>query len=202
LTLHALRLRGWGAPERVAARFALDVAQTTELLLDFEASGWVRRVGFADTSGWTLTEAGRVENERLLAAELADSGARSVVVETHARFLPLNARFLTACTNWQIRPMPGDPMAANDHSDHRWDGRILDELGRLGRDLRRLCAGLAGPLARFDGYGDRFTAALARVERGQRAWLDGPGIDSCHLCWMEFHEDLVATLGLRRGETA
>jgi hypothetical protein len=54
-------------------------------------------------------------------------------------------------------------------------------------------------LARFRGYDDRFTAALARVEQGELTWVARPRVDSCHTVWMELHEDLIATLGIRRG---
>ncbi len=55
-------------------------------------------------------------------------------------------------------------------------------------------------LQRFDGYADRFTAALERVLHGNRAWVDQTGIDSCHTVWIELHEDLLSTLGLERGD--
>jgi hypothetical protein len=42
-------------------------------------------------------------------------------------------------------------------------------------------------------------AALRKVEAGQHSWLDAPDRDSCHLVWIQFHEDLLATLGLPRG---
>lgn len=200
LVLHALRLTGMGEVGRVARRFGLAPDDVTEHLLDFEAVGWVHRVEFAGVGGWALTEAGRVENERQLAVELAESGADAAVSGVHAAFLPLNAAFQAVCTNWQIRPLPGDPMAANDHSDFRWDDRVLDSLGSLGRRLEPLCVELAGLLARFDGYAERYAAAMGRVERGERAWIDGVGLDSCHRVWFELHEDLIATLGIRRGE--
>ena len=91
-------------------------------------------------------------------------------------------------------------MAANDHTDHRWDDRVIDELGSLGRRLAPMCAELAGRLQRFDGYAERYAAAISRVERGEQGWVDGVGVDSCHRVWFELHEDLLATLGIRRGE--
>ena len=75
LTLHAVRLRGMADDAEVAARFELDRSVSDELLLDFEAYGWVTRVDFAGTGGWTLTTAGRREDERRLADELAAVGA-------------------------------------------------------------------------------------------------------------------------------
>jgi hypothetical protein len=130
----------------VASRYGLDPGATTESLLDFEARGWVRQLSFAGSSGWSLTEAGQIENERRLAAELDRAGARDAVTRAHRAFLPVNERLGVACTNWQIRPTPADPMAFNDHTDWRWDDR-----------------------------------------------------DSCHLVWLQFHEDLLATLGISRG---
>jgi hypothetical protein len=32
--------------------------------------------------------------------------------------------------------------------------------------------------------------------------VDAPDRDSCHLVWMQFHEDLLATLGIPRGSDA
>jgi hypothetical protein len=42
-------------------------------------------------------------------------------------------------------------------------------------------------------------AALARVDGGERAWVDGPDRASCSLVWIQLHEDLLATLGMERG---
>ncbi len=41
---------------------------------------------------------------------------------------------------------------------------------------------------------------MKRVAAGQSRWLDGLGIDSCHTVWMQLHEDLLASLGLQRGD--
>ena len=200
LALHAVRLLGFADTARVASRFRLDRAETEESLLDFEAFGWVRRSGFAGTSGWSLTDSGNAENERRLAEELDGIGARGLVADVHDRFLPLNARFLTAVTRWQTRPMPGNATAANDHSDFRWDEQVIGTLGGLGRRLGPVNAELAGVLHRFDGYSGRYDAALTRVIRGEHHWVDGVAVDSCHLVWMQLHEDLIATLGVTRGD--
>jgi hypothetical protein len=53
-------------------------------------------------------------------------------------------------------------------------------------------------LARFDGYGDRFAEALARVRAGEVEWFTRPLIDSYHTVWFELHENLLATLGIER----
>ena len=199
VVLHGVRVSGMADIGRLAGRTGLDRAEVHEQLLDDESRGWVRRVAFADLSGWTLTESGRAEGERRLAEELDRTGSRPVVDRAHTTFARLNERFLGTLTRWQIRPQPWDAMAANDHADHRWDDRVLDELGAYGRRLAPVCAELTAELERFAGYGDRYAGALTRVARGERAWVDGTGIDSCHTVWIELHEDLLATLGLERG---
>jgi hypothetical protein len=198
LTLHAVRLKGMADDRQVADRFGLDPAVAEECLLDHEAYGWITRVAFADLAGWTLTERGRTENARQLAAELKASGARSTVLDAYARFEPLNARLLRACTDWQLRPCRDDPLAANDHSDQAWDQRVLDELAALNEQLRPIGARLGEQLARLRGYDDRFATALRRGQHGEHEWVTKPRADSCHTVWMELHEDLLATLGMGR----
>ncbi len=62
-----------------------------------------------------------------------------------------------------------------------------------------MCAELTAVLTRFDGYTERYEAAVERVRGGQVRWVDAIEVDSCHLVWMQLHEDLLATLDLLRG---
>jgi hypothetical protein len=199
LVLHAVRVKGMADVATVAERFALDGGLVMDLLLDYEAFGWVTRVRFADLDGWALTATGRMENERRLADELDRTATRSEVIAAHEAFIVLNSHFLAAVTKWQIRPTPTDALAANDHSDTRWDQQVLDDLHDLARGLRPVGAQLTATLERFAGYPERYAAALDRADRAERAWVTQPKIDSCHTVWMELHEDLLATLGLERG---
>ena len=199
LTLYAVRLKGMAEDAEVAVRFGLDLTLARELLLDFQACGWITRVEFVGTAGWTLTESGRSENERQLADELAATNSNSSIHHAYLIFLPHNDRLLRACTDWQLRPSGADPLAVNDHTDLDWDQRVLTTLSTLREQLRPICQELGQRLARFQGYDDRFTAALARVEHGELSWVARPRVDSCHTVWMELHEDLIATLGIRRG---
>jgi hypothetical protein len=202
LVLHGPRVMGFASARRVAARYGLDPDLVHELLLDFEATGWVRHSSFGGRAGWSVTDAGRTENERRLAVELGLAGAGDAVGALHTEFVPLNRRFGTACTDWQIRPDRLDPMAFNDHTDWTWDERVLRTLTTLGEAFGRLCVRLAECLRRFDGYADRYSSALAKVDAGQRRWVDAPELGSCHTVWIQFHEDLLATLGIRRGADA
>jgi hypothetical protein len=200
LVLHAVRLGGMTTPAAAATRFGLDQAAVEELLLDFAAYGWVSHTEFAGTGGWSLTDAGRTEDERRLSAELQDAAAEPVVEDVHLRFLPLNARFQEAVTKWQVRPQPGDELARNDHTDFRWDDRVLDSLERTVGHALALVGTLSGVLTRFDGYGARLQRALTAVTSGRRNWVDGLDVDSLHRIWFELHEDLLATLGRQRGD--
>ena len=197
--LHGTRVLGFATATRIAARFALDPGAVEDLLLDFGVRGWVGHSAFAGSSGWSATDAGRAEGERRLAAELDRAGARGTVVGVHADFLPLNRRFAEACTRWQVRPDRNDPMARNDHTDWAWDEGVLRALGSVDTALRGLVDRLTSRLQRFDGYADRYTAALAKVDAGERRWVDDPEVDSCHTVWIQLHEDLLATLGIPRG---
>lgn len=199
LALHGPRVLGFAPASRVARRYALDAEEVGELLLDHEARGWVQHSGFAGTSGWSVTDRGRLEDERRMAAELDRAGARSAVTELHTEFVGLNRRFTRACTDWQVRPSRLDPMAPNDHSDWPWDERVLGTLTSLGRSLEAVGDGLAACLARFDGYASRYATALRRVDSGERRWVDAPEIDSCHTVWVQLHEDLLSTLDIPRG---
>lgn len=199
LTLHAVRVLGMTDAAAAAGRYGLDPAETRELLLDFEAYGWVAQARSAATGVWSLTEAGRAEDERRLAEELQATGARVAVLAAYRDFDALNVRFLRACTDWQIHPTPWDALARNDHDDWRWDERVLDELSRLGRYLEPVEHRLTARLRRFAGYVDRYLRALRAAELGDLDWIDGVGVDSCHRVWFELHEDLLATLGIERG---
>lgn len=198
LVLHAVRIQGMTDIGRIRRRFGLTAELVDELLQDDEARGWVQRVAFRDHAGWSLTPSGRVEDERRVAAELDASGGRAELERAHRDFAPLNAAFLTAMTNWQLRPAPGDRLAQNDHSDWRWDERVLDTLAGLQRRVRPVTDRASAVLERFEGYPERLAAALEQVDRGRRDHVDGVGIDSCHVVWFELHEDLLATLGIDR----
>jgi hypothetical protein len=200
LVLHAVRLQGVANDEQVARRFALDPAVTKELLLDYQAYGWITWSEFAGIGGWSLMASGREENERRLATELESTAGAEAVRETYQAFLPLNERLQIACTQWQLKPTDDNPHAFNDHTDPAWDRRVIAELTALAGQLDPLTKTLEGALNRFQGYQTRFAAALERVQTGDTDWVDRTTVDSCHKVWFELHEDLIATLGLTRGD--
>lgn len=188
--LHAVRTLGYAGTARVAERAGVAEDDAREHLLDAQARGWVSASAWAGESGWSLSEAGRVRGEALLAAELDAVGARAAVADVHRDFLPLNDVVAEACTAWQLSELG---IGA--------DGRSLPETVAL---LEAAAAGLAGlearlvaRLARFAGYHARFAVAAARAG-DEPAWVTATDRDSCHRVWFELHEDLIATLGLTR----
>ncbi|WP_166971517.1 transcriptional regulator [Brevibacterium atlanticum] len=199
MVLHAVRLLGFADFDAVAQRAGARDSEVIRVLSVAERKGWVQHAEFADLGGWSLTDAGRVENERLLATERQDADPNGIVQDVYRAFLPLNARLLKAVTDWQIRPSQADRFAPNDHADGVWDARILDELTTLNVLLAAQNERLTEILPRFADYASRFESALTRAKSGELDLIDKTDRDSCHRVWFELHEDLVATLGVDRG---
>jgi len=200
MVVHALRVKGFVDAEAVVAATGLDAVEVDVLLAGLAGAGHARhREG--RISGWMLTPEGRAHGESLLAAELEATGVRPAVEAAYRDFLEVNQGFLGLCTDWQLRPDPdapdGDPIV-NDHADAAHDAAVVARLGEADDVMREVCGGLAEVLDRFDGYGERFAEALARVRVGEVEWFTRPMIDSYHTVWFELHENLLATLGIER----
>ncbi len=194
--LHALRVGGFLDTAAVADRAEVSHETAEGVLADAEQRGWViRRTG--RLVGWNLTASGRAEGERLLAAELDETGSRAVVEDLHGRFGPLNVELLDLCTDWQLRTVDGETRA-NDHTDPEHDAAVLERLERLHERTRPWLAELVAVLPRFGTYSERLAEALRHVRSGRTDWFTRPVIDSYHTVWFELHEDLLATLGLER----
>lgn len=181
--LHAVRVRGLGSEEDIAARAGLPVSQAEELLLDFEAFGMVARSQFGDSSGWSLTAAGRQHGEALLEHEVRRLGGRAGAQRGYAGFLELNAQFLQAITQWQL----------GSHGDE-----LLDDLAAITRSVYPLLEVVTASAPWFGQYLQRLRLALSMALIGRAEWVDGLEADSLHRVWFELHEDFLATLGVPR----
>ena len=194
LVLHALRLKGFADTGIVAALARLSEDDALRHLEKASAAGQAtRRDG--RISGWALTPDGRARHADLIATELDGTGARAAIEDGYRRFLEVNTELLTVCTDWQLRDG-----ALNDHSDPAYDADVIGRLRGVDGKVQPVCRDLGGALVRFDDYGPRFTAALGKVEAGERDWFAKPMIDSYHTTWFELHEDLLATLGIERSK--
>ncbi|MFE2044412.1 transcriptional regulator [Streptomyces sp. NPDC059477] len=195
LVLHALRCVGASDFGRLSLVTGLDESAVESELLDLEAVGLVGRVPGA-MSGWWLTDAGRAADAERITAELEAAGARGAVGAAYDRFLVLNPELLDLCAAWQLRSVDGITVA-NDHSEPGYDARVLDRFADLDRRAATVRAELAAVLPRFGRYGVRLTGALDRAASGELEYVTD-GLASYHTVWAELHEDLLATLGMRR----
>jgi hypothetical protein len=201
LALHAIRLGGFVDTQAVADRFEMPVGLAESHVRDFRGRGWISRFRFGADAGWSLTESGRAENERLLADELSECGEKAFVEDVYREFLPLNARLVQACTAWQLTILPDGSMRDNDHGDAQRDRSILAELKSLATELVPLTIQITERLARFSGYDTRFAAAVS-LAADDLEMVTGTKYGSAHRVWFELHEDLIATLGIDRALTS
>lgn len=188
--LHAVRVLGYAGTARIADRCGLPVDEAESLLLDAQSRGHVTWSQFADEGGWSVSEAGRAEGERLLAAELDGTGARPVLESVLDGFGPLNDVVGAACTRWQLTELgiAASPAALPE---------VLADLSRAAGGLAGIEERLTAYLRRFTGYHARFRHAVERAH-GDARWVTATDRDSAHRVWFELHEDLLATLGRTR----
>lgn len=199
--LHGLRLKGVAEAAAVATATGLAAAAVIAQLDELAQFGLVvRREGLL--TGWTLTQAGRLEHDRLVDHELVEAGARPTVERGYQGFLRLNPGVLDACSRWQVRDL-GGRMVRNDHGDRRYDAGVVHDLSTALDEVRPVGDRLAGVLERFRPYAPQLEEAMVRVRSGDGDYVAKPVIPSFHTVWFEMHEDLLVTLGLdRSSETA
>jgi predicted transcriptional regulator len=154
------------------------------------------------------------KNERLKKYVLTDSGSKSVAASAkglrseigqteleglYNRFMILDAEFKNLATAWQVRA-PGPPPLFNDHSDPRYDQRIVNNLVRLHHRLKPLLETIGTKSLRYSPYIMRLADALNRLSDGSLDYFTNPRVDSYHNIWFELHEDLLCLLGRQRSE--
>ena len=181
--LHILRCIGFAELDRVADAAGTTTPDAESDLIDLAVAGLVTRVP-GEFGGWGPTAAGRAEDARRTAAEVAAAGARPALLRAYDDFLVLNPELLDLCTAWQLRP------AATE-------ARVLDRFADLDRRATPLLAALAAALPRFGRYRVRLDAALTRVRAGRTEHL-ADSMTSYHAVWFQLHEDLLATLDIPR----
>lgn len=196
--MHGLRLKGFAEAAAVAELVEVSEPDVKGMLDDL-VSEQLASYREGRLSGFTLTPAGRAEHARLLSEELDTHGVRAAVRAAYRRFLEHNGTLLAVCTAWQLREVDGESVI-NDHSDPAYDATVIGQLSEVHAHVAPVCTELAGSLRRFSIYGPRLRAALERVQAGDHDWFTKPMLPSYHTLWFELHEDLLATLGIERGQ--
>ena len=192
--LHALRTKGMADEEAIAQAAGVSTEQADAVLKELAEQGWVRYRDGSRAKGWMLLGAGRVEGERLVAAQVEASGVRSQIQGLYRSFLVLDPELKAACTDFQVR----GGQTLNDHADPDYDNEVIGRLAEINRRVQPVVAKLSEVLDRFGHYGGRLDNALNRVVGGDIDWFTKPSLDSYHEVWFELHEDLLATLGIDR----
>ena len=192
--LHALRTKGMAEVDSVAQASGLSSDQAAAVLDDLGERGWVRYRDGGRAKGWMLLGEGRAEGERLVAAEIEESGMRLLVQEHYESFRVLDPELKEACTDFQVR----EDQTLNDHTDPDYDAAVIGRLAEIDRRAQPIIARLAEAVDRFGHYGGRLDNALDRVLGGDLNWFTKPSLDSYHEVWFELHEDLLVSLGIDR----
>tara|TARA_B110000014_G_scaffold264394_1_gene265603 strand:+ start:12105 stop:12752 length:648 start_codon:yes stop_codon:yes gene_type:complete len=196
LILHALRIRGFVQLSEIVISTRLKVEEVESHLDSFKENNLVNyREGRIE--GWMLTQEGRGRSQQLVTSELESSGFREEINSNYQGFLSSNQRFLSLCTDWQLRTVNGE-QEINDHSDTAYDEEVIARLVDINSEIQPVCESLADSLNRFEGYSRRFSEALHKVQNNEPEWFTKPMIDSYHTIWFELHENLLVTLGIER----
>ena len=196
LILHALRIRGFVQLSEIVISTRLKVEEVESHLDSFKENNLVNyREGRIE--GWMLTQEGRGRSQQLVTSELESSGFREEINSNYQGFLSSNQRFLSLCTDWQLRTVNGE-QEINDHSDTAYDEEVIARLVDINSEVQPVCESLADSLNRFEGYSRRFSEALHKVQNNEPEWFTKPMIDSYHTIWFELHENLLVTLGIER----
>ena len=196
LILHTLRIRGFVQLSEIVISTRLKVEEVESHLDSFKENNLVNyREGRIE--GWMLTQEGRGRSQQLVTSELESSGFREEINSNYQDFLSSNQKFLSLCTDWQLRTVNGE-QEINDHSDTTYDEEVITRLVDINNEIQPVCKSLADSLNRFEGYSRRFSEALHKVQNNESEWFTKPMIDSYHTIWFELHENLLVTLGIER----
>lgn len=180
--LHALKVRGFADPERIAESTGMTTDAVAAVLDGTTERGHTRKRE-GRISGYMLTPAGKARHV-LLRGESVSGDDAAAISEAYESFLRPNRAFKQLTTDWQLK-----------QDD---DGSVGSRLGDIHRDVSAVVDRAVTVQPRFAGYRSRFDIALEAFRGGDRDALVKPLSGSYHDVWMELHEDLLATLGRER----
>lgn len=190
LLLQVLRVKGRATKDALASAVQAD---PTRAVTQFMEAGLVE-----DTKlGYRLTEVGSSLVDELYASEREQAGP--VIDDVYGSFLPINDELKQIVTDWQLRPVGGE-LTLNDHSDRRYDERVIARLRRTDARVSTALAPLTIALSRIEVYPRRLQRALTLATDGDHSMLAAPLKDSYHTVWFELHEELIILSGRNRAE--
>ncbi|MGW2279217.1 hypothetical protein [Streptomyces sp. NPDC001770] len=190
LTLHILVLKGMGTAAALAGTLDRGGPATAGALRALAAEGFAQHLEKRDI--WRPTAEGKEHHAGLLRQD-TPAAVVELIQPWYERFLPLNDRLKSLCTQWQVRD--GSP---NDHTDDAHDRRVVGELEALHERTTGVLGGLGALRPRYLRLRDRLDSALARLTGGDITAFTGVMRDSYHDVWMELHRDLLLTTGTGR----
>ncbi len=157
--------------------------------------------GLAERAGNTfrLSSKGEPKGRQLLAAEGRRWGTENAEAALDA-FHDFDTRMKETITSWQLREIAG-VQVLNDHTDDRYDARVLARLTELHQDTKAWLSSLRAAPEGIRLYLDRLTRALQSTRSDPR-FVASPTVDSYHTVWFEFHEALILLAGRKRTDEA
>lgn len=193
--LHGIRIRGAVSDRALEEMTALSPDRVSAALRDLEEAGRAELL-CGRMRGWRLTPSGRAYHAERIAEEAAvrRSTQHQAAMELwYEGFSELNASFKEICCDWQVK----DGLM-NAHTDRAYDEMVLDRLRKVHAVALQLVDEAAREVGRMAPYAPRLSAAMARIDRGDVDAVAKPLTSSYHDVWMELHEDVILTLGLKR----
>jgi pyruvate,orthophosphate dikinase len=193
--LCALTIKG-SAPLDSLASAVLSNRERVQPIVDgLVKKGLVERAG----NMFRLTREGKLKGRQLLAADGGRWGSETATAALDA-FHGLDTRMKETITSWQLREIAGEQVL-NDHSDERYDARVLGRLTELHQDTKAWVSSLRAAPTSIRLYLDRLTRALQSARLDPR-FVASPTVDSYHTVWFEFHEALILLAGRKRADEA
>jgi pyruvate,orthophosphate dikinase len=190
--IRTLIVKGSATPDAVAWAMMSTPERVRPILDRLVADGLAEH----GANMFRLTRSGKTKAKQLLAADQARWGVSNAVAALDA-FLALDRLAKETITAWQLRDA-GGAQILNDHTDARYDARVLIRLASLHRDAKEWLSPLS--LGRFRIYLARLERALTCARDGDGRFVASPQVDSYHSVWFELHEDLIRLAGRNRAD--
>jgi pyruvate, orthophosphate dikinase len=190
--LRAIGIKGFATIEGVADAVLSTPDDVRPALAQLAVDGYLT----TSAGAYRLTDAGKEEVARMLAAEQAGWGIDQANAALDV-FLDLDHRVKEVVTAWQLHDGPEGPVM-NDHADTAYDQAILGRLAGLHDETIAWLDPLEAGCPRLGAYGVRLGRAIGQAVAGDPRYVASPRVDSYHGIWFELHEDLIQLAGRRR----